>query len=211
VTKESEYLDNLRKLINAFFSKVWSIKQYECLVQIINSICDENNSSSIVYNELQKLAVLLNMASNDEDDNLSLLLKTKQFTFTDIKNTKTLKERDISAEKLYSNILLPILTKSLTGYCIITLKTLLTKIKIFFEKLYGCSIAVGKSDLSLIEGKFKVYQNLFLKCYNRGINLKQLFLKMISDFISLLYFLDKASIFKLIENTFCSNIYFSSI
>ena len=177
VTKESEYLDNLRKLINAFFSKVWSIKQYECLVQIINSICDENNSSSIVYNELQKLAVLLNMASNDEDDNLSLLLKTKQFTFTDIKNTKTLKERDISAEKLYSNILLPILTKSLTGYCIITLKTLLTKIKIFFEKLYGCSIAVGKSDLSLIEGKFKVYQNLFLKCYNRGINLKQLFLK----------------------------------
>ena len=117
------------------------------------------------------------MASNDKDDNLSLILKTKQYTFTKIKDIKSLKDRDINAEKLYSSTILPILAQSNSGDCIITLKTLLSKIKIFFEKLYGCSIAVGKSDLSLIEGKFKVYQNLFLKCYNRGINLRQLFLK----------------------------------
>ena len=175
VTTESEYLDNLRILINAFFSKVWSIRQYEVLIQIINSICDDNNNN--IFDDLKKLSVLLNMASNDEGDNLSLLLQTKQFIFTQIKNIKSCKERDIEAEKLYSNILLPILSKSNSQSCIISLKTLLIKLKNFFEKLYGCSIAVGKADLSLIEGKFKVYQNLFLKCYNRDINLRQLFLK----------------------------------
>ena len=36
VTKESEYLSNLRILINAFFRKVCYIKQYECLIQIIS-------------------------------------------------------------------------------------------------------------------------------------------------------------------------------
>ena len=175
MTTESEYLDNLRILINAFFSKVWSIRQYEFLIQIINSICDDNNNN--IFDDLKKLSVLLNMASNDEGDNLSLLLQTKQFIFTQIKNIKSCKERDIEAEKLYSNILLPILSKSNSQSCIISLKTLLIKLKNFFEKLYGCSIAVGKADLSLIEGKFKVYQNLFLKCYNRDINLRQLFLK----------------------------------
>ena len=174
VTTESEYLSKLRNLINVFFTKVWSIKQYECLIQIINSICGDNNSN--IYDDLKKLAVLLNMSSNDEGDNLSLLLHTKQYTFTQIKNVKSCKERDIEAEKLYSNILLPILAKSNSDSCIITLKTLLIKIKNFFEKLYGCSIAVGKADLTLIEGKFKVYQNLFLKCYNRDINLRQLFI-----------------------------------
>ena len=174
VTTESEYLSKLRILINAFFSKVWSIKQYEYLVQIINSICDENDSN--IYDDLKMLAVLLNMSSNDEGDNLSLLLNTKQFTFTQIKNVKSLKERNVEAEKLYSNILLPILAKSNSDSYIITLKTILIKVKIFFEKLYGCSIAVGKADLTLIEGKFKVYQNLFLKCYNRDINLRQLFI-----------------------------------
>ena len=180
VTTESEYLSNLRILINAFFSKVWSIKQYEYLIEIINSICNEKNdeeNNTNIFDELKKLAVLLNMASNDEDDNLSLILKTKQFTFTEIKNIKSSKDRDINAEKLYSEILLPILAKSNSDYCIINIKTLLSKLKIFFEKLYGCSIAVGKADLSLIEGKFKVYQNLFLKCYNRDINLRNLFLR----------------------------------
>ena len=177
VTTESDYLSNLRILINAFFSKVWSIKQYEFLIKIITAICDENNNNTNILDELKKLSVLLNMASNDEDDNLSLMLKSKQYTFIQIKDITSSKDRDIKAEKLYSNILLPILAKSNTGNCIITLKTLLTRLKIFFEKLYGCSIAVGKSDLSLIEGKFKVYQNLFLKCYNRDINLRQLFLK----------------------------------
>ena len=180
VTTESEYLSNLRILINAFFSKVWSIKQYEYLIQIINSICNEKNdeeNNTNIFDELKKLAVLLNMASNDEDDNLSLILKTKQFTFTEIKNIKSSKDRDINAEQLYSKILLPILAKSNSDYCIINIKTLLLKLKIFFEKLYGCSIAVGKADLSLIEGKFKVYQNLFLKCYNRDINLRNLFIR----------------------------------
>ena len=180
VTTESDYLSNLRILINAFFSKVWSIKQYECLCEIIDSICDENSGNDI-FDELKKLAVLLNMAANDEDDNLSLLFKTKQFTFTEIKGIKTSKDRDVDSEKLYSKIILPILSKSNSGYCIISIKTLLSKIKIFFDKLYGCSIAVGKSDLSLIEGKFKIYQNLFLKCYNRDINLRELFLKKDPD------------------------------
>ena len=61
------------------------------------------------------------MASNDEDDNLSLILKTKQFTFTEIKNIKSSKDRDINAEKLYSEILLPILAKSNSDYCIINI------------------------------------------------------------------------------------------
>ena len=176
VTTESNYLSNLRILINTFFNKVWSIKQYECLCELINSICDKNNSNNILE-DLKKLSLLLNMAANDEDDNLSLLLKTKQYTFTTIKGIKTSKDREIESEKLYTNIILPILAKSNSDYCIISLKTLLSKIKIFFDKLYGCSIAVGKADLSLIEGKFKIYQNLFLKCYNRGINLKDIFIQ----------------------------------
>ena len=39
VTTEFEYLNNLRQLINAFFEKVWSVKQYEFLCQLINIIC----------------------------------------------------------------------------------------------------------------------------------------------------------------------------
>lgn len=35
---------------------------------------------------------------------------------------------------------------------------------------------MGKSDLSLIKGRFKLYQTLFLKCYKREIDLQKLFL-----------------------------------
>ena len=179
VTTESEYLFNLRQLICAFFDKIWSVKQYELLCEIINTICNNNdnfNKKINILEELKKLSLLLNMASNDQDDNLSLILKTQQFTFTDIRGLKSAKERNVNAEKLYSSVILPILAKSSTGHCIITLESLLLKLKNFFDKLYGCSIAVGKSDLSLIKGRYKLYQNLFLKCYNRRINLKQLFI-----------------------------------
>ena len=178
VTTESEYLFNLRQLICAFFDKIWSVKQYELLCEIINTICNNNNFNKKIniLEELKKLSLLLNMASNDQDDNLSLILKTQQFTFTDIRGLKSAKERNVNAEKLYSSVILPILAKSSTGHCIITLESLLLKLKNFFDKLYGCSIAVGKSDLSLIKGRYKLYQNLFLKCYNRRINLKQIFI-----------------------------------
>ena len=185
VTTESGYLLNLRKLICIFFEKVWSVKQYEYLCTIINNICEEkkndennneNNNNKNIFEELKKLSLLLNMASNDADDNLSLILKRKEYTFTDIKGLKSAKERNENAEKLYSSIILPIFLKSSEGNCIISFQTLLLKLKNFFDKLYDCSIAVGKADLSLIKGRFKLYQTLFLKCYNRGINLKQLFL-----------------------------------
>jgi len=176
VTTELEYLSNLRELICAFFDKVWSVKQYEFLCQIIDAICEENNNKNNILEELKKLSLLLNMASNDVDDNLSLILKKQEYTFTDIKGLKTAKERHINSEKLYSSVILPIFAKSSSGHCIISLQNLLLKLKSFFEKLHDCSIAVGKSDLSLVKGRFKLYQTLFLKCYNRGINLKQLFL-----------------------------------
>ena len=178
VTTESEYLYNVRLLISAFFEKIWSVKQYEYLCHLIDTICKVNkeNKKVNIMEELKKLALLLNMASNDEDDNLSLLLKTQQYTFTEIKDLKTEKERNINSEKLYNKIILPIFIKSTSGPCIITLQNLLLKLKNFFDKLYDCSTAVGKSDLSLIQGRFKLYQTLFLKCYNRGIDLKQLFI-----------------------------------
>ena len=182
VTTESDYLSNLRKLICAFFEKIWSVKQFELLCVIIDTICNRNknenddNKKVNVLEELKKLSILLNMASNDEDDNLSLILKTQQYTFTNIKRLQSAKERNVNAEKLYSTVILPIFAKSSMGHCMISLETLLSQLKTFFEKLYGCSIAVGKSDLSLIQGRYKLYQKLFLKCYNRGINLKQLFI-----------------------------------
>ena len=192
VTTESDYLLNLRKLICAFFDKIWSVKQYEYLCKIINIICGQNQiqnenetenqkeeinkNNNNLLEELKKLSLLLNMASNDEDDNLSLILKRQEYTFTDIKGLKTAKERNINSEKLYSSVILPIFAKSSSGHCIISFETLLLKLKNFFDKLYDCSIAVGKADLSLIKGRFKLYQTLFLKCYNRGIDLKKLFL-----------------------------------
>ena len=187
VTTESDYLSNLRKLICAFFDKVWSVKQYEYLCKLINTICgqnqNENENENIkeknninILEELKKLSLLLNMASNDEGDNLSLILQKQEYTFTEIKGLKTAQERHINSEKLYSSVILPIFAKSSSGHCIISFENLLLKIKNFFDKLYDCSIAVGKADLSLIKGRFKLYQTLFLKCYNRKINLKQLFL-----------------------------------
>ena len=182
VTTESEYLSNLRQLICVFFEKIWSVRQYEYLSNLINIICgknrdqqDEKNKINILE-ELKKLSFLLNMASNDEDDNLSLILKKQEYTFTSIKGLKSAKERLANSEKLYSSVILPIFAKSSSGHCIISFENLLLKLKNFFDKLYDCSIAVGKADLSLIQGRFKLYQTLFLKCYNRGINLKQLFL-----------------------------------
>ena len=176
VTTESEYLLYLRKLIFTFFEKVWSVKQYEYLCTIINNICEKNKNINILE-ELKKLALLLNMASNDVDDNLSLILQKQEYTFTDIKGLKTAKERNESAEKLYSSVILPIFSKSSEGNCIVSFENLLLKLKNFFDKLYDCSIAVGKADLSLIKGRFKLYQTLFLKCYNRGIYLRELFIK----------------------------------
>ena len=179
VTTESDYLMNLRKLICAFFEKIWSVKQYELLCEIIDTICNKKNNDNKKVNvleELKKLSILLNMASNDEDDNLSLILKTQQYTFTNIRRLKSAKERNVNAENLYSSVILPIFAKSSMGHCMISLETLLIELKTFFDKLYGCSIAVGKSDLSLIQGRYKLYQKLFLKCYNREINLKQLFI-----------------------------------
>ena len=144
VTTESEYLYNVRLLISAFFEKIWSVKQYEYLCHLIDTICKVNkeNKKVNIMEELKKLALLLNMASNDEDDNLSLLLKTQQYTFTEIKDLKTEKERNINSEKLYNKIILPIFIKSTSGPCIITLQNLLLKLKNFFDKLYDLSTAV---------------------------------------------------------------------
>ena len=174
VTTEKEYLSHLKKLINTFLDKIWSIKQYECLCQIINNICTKKNS---VMDEYKKLALLLNMASNDEDDNLELIFKTNEYTFTEMKNLKTGTDRHFETEKLFSYTMLPIISKSNSENCLFPITTLLNRIKIFFDKLYDCSMAVGNSDLSLVKGRFKLYQILFLKCYNRGINLHQLFME----------------------------------
>ena len=200
VTTESEYLYSLRQLLSAFFQKVWSVKQYEFYCNLINRICHLNKNEENKVNimeELKKLALLLSMASNDEGDNLSLILKTQQFTFTEIKGLKTEKERNINAEKLYSSVILPILAKSSSGPVIITLQNLLLKIKNFFDKLYDCSSAVGKGDLSLVQGRFKLYQTLFVKCYNRGIDLKQLFLKKDPNNYG---YVDESVAFEILEN-----------
>ena len=67
------------------------------------------------------------MASNDEDDNLLLMLQKQEYTFTEIKGLKTTKERNINSEKLYSSVILPIYAKSSTGHCIISFENLLLK------------------------------------------------------------------------------------
>ena len=73
---------------------------------------------------------------------------------------------------MYSNIISPVIKFNLQN---ISIYTILKRLKEFYEKMYEGFKAHINNDFSLIKGENRVLLSLFLKCFSRNINLKNIF------------------------------------
>ena len=162
---DREYLNLIKYFIVLFFKKSWTISQYQYLVNLNKEINTDNNN----FDNLKKLAILL--SSNDEDEKRRFF-EGKHLSFIEL-NNEILQSEKINY--IYGEIILPIFTFSLQDSSIaLNSFNLLNKITEIFVKIYSCSIASSKNDLSMSIGRFKIYQNLFLLCFNGDINLEKI-------------------------------------
>ena len=153
---DNNNLQNIYKLIDTFVNKTWTLKQYEFASYVIDSLCISHKE-----NEFKKLAKVLSMSNdNNETDNLLENIKTEEC------------EIDNQSIIIYESIIAPIISFNL-GH--ISIYSILKRLKIFFDKVKECFIAYHNNNYSLIKGKFKVYQKLFMKCFSRNIKLKEIF------------------------------------
>ena len=162
---DREYMRIVKEFIKLFFEKSWSISQYQYLVKLIQDIKKENHN----FDNFKRLAILL--ASNDED------IKRRNYDEKHLQFIEINKDiyQNEKYNEIYGNIISPIFTNSLQDPLIsLNAFNLLNKITEIFSKIYSCSIASSKNNLSMSTGRFKIYQNLFLLCFNADINLEKL-------------------------------------
>ena len=148
-------LENVYKFINFFVNKSWTLKQYEFASYIIGNICSTKDK-----NQLKKLAKVLSM---DNLDNNDLLEKIK---------TDEIQINEEEIKEINSSIIEPIIDFQLGD---ISIYTILMRLKTFFDKVYDCFNAFKNNNYSLINAKHRVLLSLFMKCFSRSINLKNIF------------------------------------
>ena len=152
---DNNNLKDIYNFINFFVNKTWTLKQYEFVLGIIDDIINSKNENSF-----KKLAKVLSMNDSENDEILEK-----------IKNDEIqIDENEI--HEIYTNIVNPIMKFNLQN---ISIYTILKRLKEFFEKVYEGFKAHINKDFSLIKGKNRVLLSLFLKCFSRNINLKNIF------------------------------------
>ena len=151
---DNNNLDNIYSFINLFVNKTWSLKQYKFASSIIDLICSTKSELNF-----KKLAKVLSMNDQNDDEILDRIISDEM-------------KLDDEQIKEYDSIIFPIINFQLGD---ITIYTILKRLKIFFDKVYECFNAFKENNFSLIKGNSKVFLSLFMKCFSRNINLKDLF------------------------------------
>ena len=152
---DNNNLNDVYNFITFFVNKIWTLKQYEFASAIIEDIINTKNE-----NTFKKLTKVLSMNDKDDDDVLEK-----------IKNDEIqIDEQEIN--EVYSNIISPVIKFNLQN---ISIYTILKRLKEFYEKMYEGFKAHINNDFSLIKGENRVLLSLFLKCFSRNINLKNIF------------------------------------
>ena len=151
---DNNNLDNIYSFINLFVNKTWSLKQYKFASSIIDLICSTKSEQNF-----KKLAKVLSMNDQNNDEILDRIISDEM----------KLDDEQINE---YDSIIFPIINFQLGD---ITIYTILKRLKIFFDKVYECFNAFKENNFSLIKGNSKVFLSLFMKCFSRNINLKDLF------------------------------------
>ena len=155
---DNNNLQNIYNFINAFINKSWSLKQYEFASYIFDKICQNQQQ-----NEFKKLAKVLSLNSDNYEQDSAL---------EQIKDNNEYEIDEEGAKNLYESTISPVLSFSLGN---ITIYTIVQRMKEFLDKVYEGFIAHANNNFSLIKGKFRIYQILFMKCLTRNINLRELF------------------------------------
>jgi len=156
---DNNNLQNIYNFINAFINKSWSLKQYEFASYIFDKICQNQQQ-----NEFKKLAKVLSLSSDNNYEQDSALEQ--------IKDNNEYEIDEEGAKNIYESTIVPVLSFTLGN---ITIYTIVQRIKEFLDKVYEGFIAHANNNFSLIKGKFRIYQILFMKCLTRNIDLKELF------------------------------------
>ena len=151
---DNNNLDNIYNFINLFVNKSWTMKQYEFASSIIERICKTKSEQ-----DFKKLGKVLSM-NDPNDDEILEKIKTDEMKFDDEQINE------------YDSIIVPVINFQLGD---ITIYTILKRLKTFFDKVYDCFNAFKENNFSLIKGNSKVFLSLFMKCFARNINLKDLF------------------------------------
>ena len=160
-SNDNNNLQIIYNFINMFMNKSWTLNQYKFASYIIEKICSNNSE---VECEFKKLAKVLSMNSDNlEEDNI----------LEEIKDNSQYLLSGQEEQNIYDSIISPVIQFKLG---IISINTILNRLKIFLDKVYSCFIAFSNNNFSVIKGRFRVYQLLFLKCFSRNIKLKELFL-----------------------------------
>ena len=155
---DNNNLQNIYNFINIFVNKSWTLKKYEFASYILREIYSNRNQK-----DFNKLARVLNMNNdNIEDENSLEGIKIGEYELDDYQD-----------KNFYSTNILPVINFQLGN---ISIYSILNRLNIFFDKVNECFTAYINNNYSLIKGKFRIYQILFMKCFNRKIKLKELFL-----------------------------------
>ena len=169
IVRPQEIIDlNLaKKFINTLVNKVWTEKQLDFLINILDLINNSPDKSNKNLNEYKKLALIISIDEKYDDNELELI-KTIEYSFNPGK--------DQTAENNFKRIIEPIFSPdNFKKKILFAFFDILIKLKTFLEDFLNACNAVRKNNFSLITSKLKIYQILFLKCFNRNINLKETF------------------------------------
>ena len=164
---DNEYMTLLKTFLNKIFQKIWTLSQYFYFKKLIEDI----NNNKKDFSNYKKLTILI--LTNDKNLDYNEF-DSYAFPFLENEFLSNIKKEN-NYKNTYNNLILPIILYSLKNDTRVNIFLLLNKIIDFFDKIYNCSISSSKNDLTLINGKFKIYQLLFLQCFNRNINLEKLF------------------------------------